>query len=150
MKRTWFALPVSLVFALLVGCSPTATTPSDASTDEVPELSVESGDSAAGDAESSTAEVATQQPAESSETILLDVRSQAEWDEGHHSASVHIPHTEVAQRIGEVTEDKQAKIVVYCAAGRRAGIAKTALEELGFTNVENGGGYDEIKEQYGE
>lgn len=82
------------------------------------------------------------------EPIVIDVRSQSEWDSGHVSRAVHIPHTEIAERISEVTADKDAKIVVYCAVGGRAGMAKTTLEELGYTNVENGGGFDDVKERF--
>jgi phage shock protein E len=80
--------------------------------------------------------------------FVIDVRTQAEWDSGHVERAIHIPHGEIANRINEVTSDKNAEIVVYCAAGSRAGRAKVALEQLGFTNVENAGGYDDIKQHY--
>jgi len=79
--------------------------------------------------------------------FVIDVRSQEEWEAGHVERASHIPHTEIADRIKEVTDDKNAKIVLYCAAGSRAGIAKKALEDLGFTNVENAGGYDDVKDR---
>ena len=80
--------------------------------------------------------------------IVIDVRSKEEWDTGHVEQAVHIPHTEIVDRISDVTDDKDTKIVVYCKVGGRAGIAKTALEEIGFTNVENGGGFDDVKERF--
>jgi len=83
-----------------------------------------------------------------SDTILIDVRSQAEWDEGHVEQAVHIPHTEIADRISEVTDDKSANIVVYCKSGGRAGTAKKALEELGFTSVENIGGLQDAQDRF--
>lgn len=83
-----------------------------------------------------------------SETIIIDVRSQDEWDAGHLQVAKHIPHTEIAERIGELTEDKEAEIIVYCKVGGRAGMAKAELEKLGFTNVMNGGGLEEMKKQY--
>tara|TARA_R110002095_G_C4119764_1_gene226199 strand:- start:75 stop:470 length:396 start_codon:yes stop_codon:yes gene_type:complete len=82
------------------------------------------------------------------EEIVIDVRSQAEWDAGHVPQAIHIPHAEIADRIAEFTKDKQAKIVVYCAVGGRAGKAKAALMDLGYLNVENAGGYDDIKDRY--
>ena len=82
--------------------------------------------------------------------FVIDVRRQDEWDSGHVEQATHIPHTEIAERIAEVTEDKAAKIVLYCKAGGRAGQAKTKLEELGYTNVENAGGYDDIKSRFEE
>jgi phage shock protein E len=83
-----------------------------------------------------------------SEVFIIDVRSQAEWDAGHLNQAMHIPHTKIVDRIGEVTNDKNAQIVLYCAIGGRAGNAKEKLEQLGFTNVENGGGYEDIKLRY--
>ena len=56
-------------------------------------------------------EVATS--AEVSREFVIDVRSQEEWDSGHLSQAVLIPHTEISARIAEVTEDKSAKIVLY-------------------------------------
>ena len=93
---------------------------------------------------SGSAQAASQE----SEVCIIDVRSQAEWDAGHLEQAIHIPHTKIVDRIGEVTNDKNARIVVYCAVGGRAGMAKEKLEQLGFTNVENGGGYDDIKLRY--
>lgn len=45
--------------------------------------------------------------------FVIDVRSQEEWDSGHFKQAVLIPHTEVTERIAEVTEDKSAKIVLH-------------------------------------
>lgn len=82
------------------------------------------------------------------ETCVIDVRSQKEWDGGHVAEAVHIPHTEIAERISEVTDDRDAKIILYCAVGGRAGKAKTTLQELGYTDVENGGGLDDMQERF--
>ena len=45
--------------------------------------------------------------------FVIDVRTQEEWDKGHLEQAIRIPHTEVSERIGEVTEDKSAKLVLY-------------------------------------
>lgn len=82
------------------------------------------------------------------EPFVIDVRSQEEWDTGHVKQATNIPHTEIADRISEVTSKKDAKIIVYCKVGGRAGKAKAVLEEIGFTNVENAGGFGDIKDQY--
>ena len=80
--------------------------------------------------------------------FVIDVRSKEEWDTGHVEQAFHIPHTEIGERIGEVTDDKDAKIVVYCRVGGRAGRAKATLEELGFENVENAGGFNDVKDRF--
>ncbi|MCC7338429.1 MAG: rhodanese-like domain-containing protein [Pirellulaceae bacterium] len=82
------------------------------------------------------------------DVVIIDVRSNEEWESGHVAQAFHIPHTEIAQKIEEVARNKDAKIVLYCAAGGRAGKAKEVLDALGYTDVENAGGYDDIKERY--
>ena len=58
---------------------------------------------------------------EEEKVYYLDVRSEAEFNEGHIEGAVNIPHTEVGERIGEMTEDKSAEIILYCRSGGRAG-----------------------------
>ncbi len=86
--------------------------------------------------------------AEDSKMLIIDVRSQEEWDDGHLENAIHIPHTEIGERIAEHTDDKSARIVLHCKMGGRAGKAKETLEELGFTNVENGGGIDDMRSRF--
>ena len=52
-------------------------------------------------------------PEAAPEEFVIDVRSQEEWDAGHLSQAILIPHTEISERIAEVTEDKSAKLVLY-------------------------------------
>jgi len=73
----------------------------------------------------------------------IDVRTAEEYAAGHVSQAVNIPYEEIAQRISEVTTEKDAEIYVYCRSGRRSGIAKAALDEAGFTRVVNAGGLED-------
>ena len=77
------------------------------------------------------------------EVIWIDVRSASEFASGHVDGAVNIPHTEIVQRIGEVTEDKEATLYLYCRSGRRSGIAADALQQAGFVDVVNVGGLDD-------
>jgi len=52
-------------------------------------------------------------PKVNSKEFIIDVRSQEEWESGHLDDAVWIPHTEITERISEVTEDKSAKLVLY-------------------------------------
>ena len=79
--------------------------------------------------------------------VWIDVRSAEEFAGGHLDNAVNIPHTEITGKIADVTTDKDAEIHLYCGSGKRAGIAREALEELGYTNVTNEGGYKDIKER---
>lgn len=81
---------------------------------------------------------------DSQEEIWVDVRTQEEWDSGHLEEAIHIPHEQIVARIEEITSNKDATIHLYCRSGGRAGRAKSALEALGFNNVVNAGGYEDI------
>lgn len=73
----------------------------------------------------------------------IDVRTAEEYAAGHVGQAVNIPYEEIAQRISEVTTEKDAEIYVYCRSGRRSGIAKAALDEAGFSRVVNAGGLED-------
>ncbi len=73
-------------------------------------------------------------------TVWIDVRSAEEYSEDHIADTPNIPHTEIAARIDDLDLSKSTPIKLYCRSGVRAGLALTALEELGYTNVENVGG----------
>lgn len=72
--------------------------------------------------------------------LLLDVRTQEEYDEGHIPGAVVLPHTEVEARAEAELPDKEQVILVYCRSGRRSKLAAQALAELGYTNVKEFGG----------
>ena len=77
--------------------------------------------------------------------VVIDVRSKSEWDSGHVEGAILIPHTEIGQKIGEYVKDKDTPINLYCAAGSRAGSAKSVLTSMGYTHVSNLGGYSSAK-----
>jgi phage shock protein E len=82
----------------------------------------------------------------SEEALWIDVRSAAEYQAGHLSQAVNIPHIEIAERITEVAADKKTAIKLYCGSGRRAGIAQWELESMGYFNTSNEGGYKDLLE----
>lgn len=73
--------------------------------------------------------------------LIVDVRSQGEFDSGHLEGALLIPHDQTSARLAEFGEDLNRPIVVYCRSGNRAGTTQKVLEAAGFTNVVNGGGY---------
>jgi phage shock protein E len=81
--------------------------------------------------------------------LVLDVRTPQEFGAGHLSTATNVPVDEVGARLAEVDAlahgDKAKPIVVYCAKGGRAARAKQMLEGAGYTNVVNGGGYDDLR-----
>ena len=72
--------------------------------------------------------------------ILLDTRTQEEYDQSHIPGALLIPHTEIAQRAEEELPDKDQVILVYCRSGNRSKQASEVLAELGYTNVKEFGG----------
>ena len=72
--------------------------------------------------------------------VILDVRTQEEFDQGHIPGAILIPDTEVAERAEEVLTDKDQLILVYCRSGRRSKLAAADLVELGYTNIKEFGG----------
>ena len=72
--------------------------------------------------------------------IILDVRTQEEYDEGHIPGAIVISHEEIAEKAEGVLTDKEQLILVYCRSGRRSKIAAEALVELGYTNIKEFGG----------
>ena len=72
--------------------------------------------------------------------IILDVRTQEEYDEGHIPGAIVISHEEIGGKAEEVLTDKNQLILVYCRSGRRSKIAAEALVELGYTNIREFGG----------
>jgi phage shock protein E len=99
--------------------------------------------------QSSGAPAAVQQPLSSEQlaeiiasgdpdTYLVDVRTEAEYQAGAIPTAINIPFDVIADNLP--TEDRSARIIVYCRSGNRSGIAQDTLEGLGFTNVTNFGG----------
>ena len=72
--------------------------------------------------------------------IILDARTQEEYDQGHIPGAIVISHEEIMEKAEDVLTDKDQLILVYCRSGRRSKIAAEALVELGYTNIREFGG----------
>ena len=72
--------------------------------------------------------------------VILDVRTQDEYNQGHIPGAVLIPDTEIRTKAEKVLTDKDQRILVYCRSGRRSKLAAEALVELGYTNIWEFGG----------
>ena len=82
--------------------------------------------------------------------IIIDARTQEEYNEGHLPGAIIIPEYEIADRAEKELPDKNQLILVYCRSGRRSKIAAEELVKLGYTNVKEFGGiidweYDIVK-----
>ena len=82
--------------------------------------------------------------------VIIDARTQEEYNEGHIPESILIPYDEIADRAENELTDKNQLILVYCRSGRRSKLAADELVKLGYTNVKEFGGiidweYDIVK-----
>jgi rhodanese-related sulfurtransferase len=74
------------------------------------------------------------------EVIIVDVRTQEEYDEVHIEGSILIPDTSIEKLAPGLLTDKNAAILVYCRSGRRSEIASRQLIEMGYLKVYDFGG----------
>ena len=85
-----------------------------------------------------------------SEELIIDVRTLAEWNQGHLASAKRIEWQEISKKIQSLNLDMDNKIILYCQSGIRAGKAKIILNDLGYINVTNAGSLLEAKNLVGD
>lgn len=111
-----------LVMLLFAGCSQAKGNPQEASFVNI------------------TAEKAKQLMDTEENYIILDVRTQEEYDQGHIPGAILIPDNRIDADAEKVLTDKNQLILVYCRSGRRSKLAAERLVQLGYTNIKEFGG----------
>lgn len=66
---------------------------------------------------------------------VIDVRTKEEYTSGHVPGSILIPFDEIKAKAGQLPQDKNTEIVVYCRSGRRSAIAADTLIALGYNRI---------------
>lgn len=75
------------------------------------------------------------------EVIILDVREQNEYDNGHIPGAILLPVGTIDEdTAAAVIPEKDATVLVYCRSGNRSKTASAALAKLGYTNLYEFGG----------
>lgn len=81
--------------------------------------------------------------------LVIDVRNQNEWQQGHLPQAKLLPLPNLSAQLTELESwcggNKEQEIVVYCASGMRSGRARKILQNAGFPNVYNGGGFSNLR-----
>lgn len=72
--------------------------------------------------------------------IILDVRTEEEFNEAHIEGAILIPDYEIGTKAESILTDKEQLILVYCRSGRRSKNAAKELATLGYMNVKEFGG----------
>ena len=67
--------------------------------------------------------------------VLLDVRTQAEYDSGHILNAINISHDEILEDPELLAGYKDSQMVVFCRSGIRAGKVIQLLESIGFEDI---------------
>ncbi|TXF74811.1 rhodanese-like domain-containing protein [Chryseobacterium sp.] len=75
--------------------------------------------------------------------VILDVRSKNEYADGHIKNSVNIPVDQLHSNLSKL-KNKDKPIITCCASGMRSATAKTILQNNGYGNVHNGGGWSSL------
>ena len=78
--------------------------------------------------------------AEAENYIILDVRTEAEYAEGHIPGAICVPNETIGDQMPEELPDKDQLILVYCRSGNRSKQASEKLAKLGYTNIKEFGG----------
>ncbi len=74
------------------------------------------------------------------DVVILDVRTQEEYGEGHITNALLLPDTEIKERAAAMLPDQNTPILVYCRSGRRSALAAQTLIQMGYPNVYDFGG----------
>ena len=72
--------------------------------------------------------------------VILDTRTEEEYEQGHIPGAIVISNEEIKEKAESVLTDKDQLILVYCRSGRRSKLAAQDLADLGYTYVKEFGG----------
>ena len=120
MKKSWIL--VLLAALLLAGCGKQTVKTQEAALMNI------------------TAEEAKKLMDSESGYVILDVRTEQEYAQGHSPGAILIPDYEISEKAESVLTDKDQLILVYCRSGRRSKNAAAQLEEMGYTRIREFGG----------
>jgi rhodanese-related sulfurtransferase len=67
--------------------------------------------------------------------MLLDVREDDEWENGHVEGSLHFPYHDLNDRLPREIREAEKPLAVACSAGNRSSLAASLLERAGIESV---------------
>ena len=82
------------------------------------------------------------------DAVLLDVRENDEWEEGHVEGSLHVPYHDLQNGLPEEIRAADRPLAVACSAGNRSSLAASLLERAGLHNVVHvaDGGVEDLRD----
>ncbi|MCL2539148.1 MAG: rhodanese-like domain-containing protein [Oscillospiraceae bacterium] len=116
------------------------TPPAGSATEHRPVLSAQTGEDKDEEYATITAEEALKIMGENPGAVILDVRTEEEFEREHIPLAVVIPVDELSARAEDELGDKEAVILVYCRSGARSARAAAMLAGMGYVDVFDFGG----------
>ena len=90
-----------------------------------------------------TAEEAAEIMAEETDYILLDVRTEEEYETEHIPGAICVPNETIGDSAPAELPDKDQRILIYCRSGNRSKDAAEKLVRLGYTRIIEFGGIND-------
>ena len=85
--------------------------------------------------------------AEAGAAILIDVREEEDWKEGHAHGAKHLSRGVIEMEIEDMVSDPTKPIICYCGGGSRSALVAESLQKMGYENVRSlAGGFKAWKE----
>jgi rhodanese-related sulfurtransferase len=81
------------------------------------------------------------------DVVLIDVREESEWRQGHAQNATHLSRGVIEVEIEEKVPDTKRSIICYCGGGGRSALVTESLQKMGYENVFSiAGGFGAWKE----
>lgn len=144
-KKITLILAIMTATLTLAACA-LSTATATAGESATMDIAISQAATATGESAASTVEyikiTATEAKAlmDQGDVIVLDVRSQEEYDDGHIADAIRLEYGAFPKKLATVLPDKDAVILVYCRSGNRSKTASNLLIEAGYTQVMDFGG----------
>lgn len=130
MKRiSLLLLSLTLTTSLFIGCGNNSTEKKDTNTGTNTQTSSEAV------AKDISIEESKKLINEGEVTLILDVRNEDEFAEGHLKNAIQIPVNELKENLSDIEKFKDELVLVYCRSGKRSAEAMDILKENGFKNL---------------
>jgi len=81
--------------------------------------------------------------------LVIDVRSESEYQERHLPKAINIPLNRLEAEIGHVAPNKEQPLLLHCLSGGRSGVGTSTLKKMGYVNVSNLGSYGRAEQILG-
>ena len=134
MKRiSLLLLSLTLTASLFVGCGNNNTENKDANTQTSSESSRETQSEAV--SKDISIDESKKLINDGEVTLILDVRNEDEFAEGHLKNAIQIPVKELKENLSDIEKFKDELVLVYCRSGKRSAEAVDILKENGFKNL---------------